>query len=57
MNDNDFIEIIPDVYANQTSRSSISIEEQKNLENQMVAATYRFTSIVPKTIKDVFSAI
>lgn len=42
VNDNDFIEIIPDVYANQASRSSISIEEQKNLENQMVAATYRF---------------
>lgn len=42
VNDNDFIEIIPDVYANQASRSSISIEEQKKLENQMVAATYRF---------------
>lgn len=42
VNDNDFISIIPDIYANQTSRSSISVEEQKNLENQMVAATYRF---------------
>lgn len=42
MNDNDFIVITPDVYANQVSRSSISIEEKQNLENQMVAATYRF---------------
>ena len=42
VNDNDFIEIIPGVYANQTSHSSVSTEEQKNLENQMVAATYRF---------------
>ena len=40
--DNDFIAITPDVYANQVSRSSISIEEKQNLENQMVAATYRF---------------
>ncbi|MBT9921555.1 hypothetical protein [Bacteroides uniformis] len=42
VNDNDFIAITPDVYANQVSHSSISIEEQQNLENQMVAATYRF---------------
>ena len=42
VNDNDFIAITPDVYANQVSRSSISIEEKQNLENQMVAATYRF---------------
>lgn len=42
VNDNDFIEIIPNVYANQATRSSISVEEQKNFENQMVAATYRF---------------
>lgn len=42
VNDNDFIVITPDVYANQVSRSSISIEEKQNLENQMVAATYRF---------------
>jgi len=42
VNDNDFIEIIPNVYADQATRSSISVEEQKNFENQMVAATYRF---------------
>lgn len=57
VNDNDFIEIIPNVYANQATRSSISVEEQKNFENQMVAATYRFTNIVPKMIREEFFAI
>lgn len=41
VNDNDFISVIPEVYGSQLSRSS-SKEELKDLENQMVAATYRF---------------
>lgn len=41
VNDNDFISIIPDVYDSLVSHSS-SKEELRDLEKQMVAATYRF---------------
>lgn len=40
--DNDFINIVPEVYYGNLSRSSLSAAKQQDLENQMVAATYRF---------------
>lgn len=42
VNDNDFIGFTPEEYNRQLADSSIPEEKRRNLQNQMVAATYRF---------------
>ena len=42
VDDNDFIGFTPEEYNCQLADSSIPEEKRRNLQNQMVAATYRF---------------